>query len=209
MATALRRGNAALAGEVLRFLLPPLDTPAAAAGGGGGSTAATAATAASHQATPGSSWLQWILGSSNQPQQQQQQQKQKQFARRHGIDSDAGGQATALVAQRAWLLLSQGKLAALAELYHSMSFLPLGLPGAMADAAADVAGAADVQHQAAAGATPRQHERDTATLAACVSRVVRPPTHVSGEELLDALEGASAQLPVWEGPEVEQARVHV
>ena len=206
MATALRRGNAALAGEVLRFLLPPLDTPAAAAGGGGSSTS-TAATAASHQATPGSSWLQWILGSGNQP--QQQQQKQQQLARRHGIGCDAGSQATALVAQRAWLLLSPGKLAALAELYHSMSFLPLGLPGAMADAAADVADAADVQHQAAAGATPRQHERDTSTLAACVSRVVRPPTHVSGEELLDALEGASAQLPVWEGPEVEQARVHV
>ncbi|KAI8463229.1 MAG: hypothetical protein J3K34DRAFT_462531 [Monoraphidium minutum] len=215
----LRRAQYGLAAEILRFTLPPAwkaptpepaAAPAAPGGGGGGKGAPQVARSAS------TGWLGWLWGGGGgggggqEPKQRLRARVSGDAAGGDGGGADgwagppaagrmgsrlaAGGtgggaeiaeEACLLVSDHAWMLLEQAKLAQLAQLLAAMSFLPAGLRGLMAAhrgaPAAPAPAGAGAEWWAAGGEAPP-----------------------APEDLADAVVAAVGELPVWEGPGVEE-----
>lgn len=97
----------------------------------------------------------------------------------------------------------QGKLCALVQLAHSMSFLTGGLAGIMA--AYRPAAAAAAASQAPPGASKSAMLEAAATPhAAAAAAAAAQPSELSVSSLMGAVAVAVDELPVWESPEVEQ-----
>uniref|UniRef100_A0A383V6J0 RIC1 C-terminal alpha solenoid region domain-containing protein n=1 Tax=Tetradesmus obliquus TaxID=3088 RepID=A0A383V6J0_TETOB len=126
-----------------------------------------------------------------------------------GVDCGVGGgfapgaDACRVVAEKGWALLGQGKLCALVQLAHSMSFLTGGLAGIMA--AYRPAAAAAAASQAPPGASKSAMLEAAATPhAAAAAAAAARPSELSVSSLMGAVAVAVDELPVWESPEVEQ-----
>jgi hypothetical protein len=200
---ALRRGHYGLSAEILRFMMPPgFKVPGSSPGGSG----AFAAPPPPERAA-GGGWLSWLWsfgGGGGDAAAPPRRPRASSGGGGGPRSSSSGGgpaaeEACHAVSDHGWLLLESGRHAALAQLLGAMAFLPAGLPGLMAAYRASYLGLGPPD--GGGGGAP-----DGGAPGGAGAWWARGEGAPGEEEVAAALVDAVGELPVWEGPGVEEVR---